>query len=152
MSRFTLTGMPVSPPDAYQGGPVRAQGLGSDADGNIWISSFKNNSVYVFIHGNPHQPVDFRHDDGAGPFDVAIATDGTAWVSHRWTPLGELPRSIAKYALVNGTLQQQFLHFLPDATAKGRVPRLPGKRMARCSGRPTWIYAFRPDGTELGQL
>src|SRR5204863_10142160 len=48
-----VTGNPVSPPDAYQGGPVRAQGMASDAGGNIWISSFGNNSVYVFKHGNP---------------------------------------------------------------------------------------------------
>src|SRR6266702_6765033 len=40
MSRFTLSGAPMSQPNGYQGGPLRAQGLGSDADGNIWISSF----------------------------------------------------------------------------------------------------------------
>jgi hypothetical protein len=45
MSRFTLTGMPLSPPDAFQGGPVRAQGLASDANGNIWISSYGNDSL-----------------------------------------------------------------------------------------------------------
>src|SRR6266516_1734392 len=116
VSRFTRTGMPVSPPDAYQGGPVRAQGLGADAEGKIWISSFKNDSVYVFLHGNPHQSVYFRPYDRAGPFDVAIATDGTAWVSYTGGLLfDEFPRSIAKYALVNGALQQQFLHFLPEA-------------------------------------
>src|SRR6266699_6610890 len=57
VSRFTLTGMPVSPPDAYQGGPVRAQGMAIDAQGNVWISSFENDRVYVFRHGNPHQAV-----------------------------------------------------------------------------------------------
>src|SRR5438552_426583 len=51
VSRFTLSGAPVSQPNGYQGGPVRAQGLGSDARGNIWISSFGNDSVYVFIGG-----------------------------------------------------------------------------------------------------
>ncbi len=71
MSRFTLTGMPVSPPDAYQGGPVRAQGLASDADGNIWISSYGNNTLYVFLHGNPHHAVSFLQYEGSGPFDVA---------------------------------------------------------------------------------
>ena len=39
----------------YQGGPVRAQGLGADAEGNIWISSYENDSVYVFLRGNPHR-------------------------------------------------------------------------------------------------
>ena len=153
VSRFTRTGMPVSPPDAYQGGPVRAQGLGADADGNIWISSFKNDSVYVFLHGNPHQPVYFRPYDRAGPFDVAIATDATAWVSYTGgLPFGEFPRSIAKYALVNGTLQQQFLHFLPAAHGlRGLSLDSQGNAWLAALGDPNVIYAFRPDGTQLGQ-
>ena len=109
VSRFTLTGMPVSPPDAYQGGPVRAQGMAADADGNIWISSFGNNSVFVFKHGNPHQPVCFDQQFGGGPFDIAVAADGSAWVSNG---LGLPPATIAKYALVNGELVQQFRHLL----------------------------------------
>ena len=44
ISRFTLSGAPMSPPNGYQGCPLRAQGLGADADGNIWISSFENDS------------------------------------------------------------------------------------------------------------
>ena len=42
LSRFTLSGATVSQPDGYQGGPLRAQGLGADSSGNIWISSFAN--------------------------------------------------------------------------------------------------------------
>src|SRR5204863_7178481 len=104
VSRFTLTGMPVSPPDAYQGGPVRAQGMATDAEGNIWISSFGNNSVYVFRHGNPYQSVGFNQHLGSGPFDIAIAVDGSAWVSNG---LGLPPATIAQYALVNGSLAHQ---------------------------------------------
>ena len=154
MSRFTLAGMPVSPPDAYQGGPVRAQGLGSDADGNIWISSFDNDSVCVFLHGNPHQSVHFHPYDGAAPFDVAIATDGTAWVSYTGGLLfDEFPRSIAKYALVNGRLQQQFLHFLPRAHGlRGLSLDSQGNAWLAALGKPNVIYVFRPDGTKLGQF
>jgi hypothetical protein len=134
VSRFTRTGMPVSPPDAYQGGPVRAQGMAADAERNIWISSFGNNSVYVFKHGNhnPHQSVSFDQRFGSRPFDIAIAADGSAWVSNG---LGEPPStnaevglgtpaqrpglivsgsSVAKYALVNGALEQQFRNFFGD--------------------------------------
>src|SRR5438874_10349534 len=80
VSRFTLTGMPVSPRDAYQGGPVRAQGMAIDAQGNVWISSFENDRVYVFRHGNPHQAVFVHPYDRAPPFDVGVASDGTVWV------------------------------------------------------------------------
>src|SRR6266496_567913 len=113
LSRFTLSGAAMSQPNGYQGGPVRAQGLGADVDGNIWISSYENDSVYVFIRGNPHHAVSFQQYENSGPFDVAIAADGTAWVSNSGgLPSGNFPRSVAKYALVNGVLEQQFLHFL----------------------------------------
>ena len=157
ISRFTLTGMPVSPPDAYQGGPVRAQGMASDAQGNIWISSFKNDSLYVFRHGNPQQDVFVQPYDGAAPFDVAIASDGTAWVSNTGgLPLGEFPKSIAKYALVNGALQQQFLHLLPDAEGvRGLSLDSQGNAWLATLGSSSItnaIYVFRPDGTELGRF
>ena len=155
ISRFTMTGMPVSPPDGYQGGPVRAQGLAADGDGNIWIASFKNDSVYVFKHGNPnpHQSVSVHPYHGAAPFDVAIASDGTAWVSNTGgLPFGEFPRSIAKYALVNGTLQRQFLRFLPEAHGlRGLSLDSQGNAWLAALGEPNVIYAFRPDGTQLGQ-
>jgi hypothetical protein len=153
MSRFTLSGAPMSQPNGYQGGPLRAQGLGSDADGNIWISSFGNDSVYVFRRGNPHQSVGFHPYDGAAPFDVAIASDGTAWVSNTGgLPFGEFPRSVAKYALVNGTLQQQFLHFLPEAHGlRGLSLDSQGNAWLAALGDNV-IYAFRPDGTDIGQF
>jgi hypothetical protein len=153
ISRFTPSGAAMSQPNGYQGGPVRAQGLGSDADGNIWISSFENDSVYVFRHGNPHQSVCVHPYDGAAPFDVAVATDGTTWVSNTGgLPFGEFPRSIAKYALVNGMLQRQFLRFLPEAHGlRGLSLDSQGNAWLAALGEPNVIYAFRPDGTQLGQ-
>jgi hypothetical protein len=147
VSRFTLTGMPVSPPDAYQGGPVRAQGMATDAKGNIWISSFGNNSVYVFRHGNPHQSVGFDQQSGSGPFDIAIASDGSAWVSNG---LGLPPASVAKYALVNGALEQQFRHFLGQGL-RGISLDSHGDAWVASLG-DNFVYALRPDGTEINQF
>ena len=150
ISRFTQSGAPISPHLGYQGGPVRAQGLGSDRDGNIWISSFENDSVYVFLGGNPHQHVNVHPYDGAGPFDVAIASDGTAWVSNTGgLPFGEFPRSVAKYTLVNGTLREQFLHFLPEAHGL-RGLSLDSQGNAWLATLGSNIYLFRPDGTKFG--
>jgi streptogramin lyase len=153
ISRFTLSGAAMSQPNGYQGGPLRAQGLGSDADGNIWISSFANDSVYVFRRGNPHQSVGVHPYDGAAPFDVAIASDGSAWVSNTGgLPLGEFPRSVAKYALVNGTLQQQFLHFLPEAHGLRALSLDSHGNAWLAALGDNVIYAFRPDGTDIGQF
>jgi hypothetical protein len=153
ISRFTLSGAAMSQPNGYQGGPLRAQGLGSDAHGNIWISSFGDDSVFVFKRGNPHQSVGVHPYDGAAPFDVAVGRDGSTWVSYTGgLPFGEFPRSVAKYALVNGMLQQQFLSFLPDADGL-RALSLDshGNAWLAALGNNV-IYAFRPDGTQLGQF
>jgi len=151
MSCFTLSGAPVSQPNGYQGGPLRAQGLGTDTSGNIWISSFANDSVYVFIRGNPHQSVGFHQYDGSGPFDVAVAADGTAWVSNTGgLPFGDHPRSVAKYALVNGVLEQQFLHFLGEGL-RGLSVDSHGNAWVASQG-DSMVYAIRPDDTEIGQF
>jgi streptogramin lyase len=148
ISRFTLTGIPVSPPDAYQGGPVRAQGMASDVRGNIWISSFGNNSVYVFEHGNPHQSVGFDQHFGGGPFDIALAADGSAWVSNG---LGEPPASVARYALVNGSLEQQFRHFLGQQL-RGISLDSHGNAWVASQG-DNFLYALRAfDGAEIGHF
>jgi hypothetical protein len=144
VSHFTRTGMPVSPPDAYQGGPVRAQGMAADADGNIWISSFGNNSVFVFKHGNPHQSVGFDQQFGGGPFDIAIAADGSAWVTNG---LGLPPATIAKYALADGELVQQFRHLLGDQL-RGISLDSQGNAWVASQG-DGFVYALGPDGAEL---
>jgi hypothetical protein len=151
MSRFTLSGAPVSQPNGYQGGPLRAQGLGTDTSGNIWISSFANDSVYVFIRGNPHQSVGFHQYDGSGPFDVAVAADGTAWVSNTGgLPFGDHPRSVAKYALVNGVLEQQFVRFLGQGL-RGLSVDSHGNAWVASQG-DSMVYAIRPDDTEIGHF
>jgi hypothetical protein len=52
--------------------------VATDADGNVWLASFGDDSVYVFPVGDPSQAVGFHEYPGSQPFDVAIAPDGTA--------------------------------------------------------------------------
>jgi hypothetical protein len=150
ISRFNLSGAPISPPLGYQGGPLRAQGLGSDRDGNIWISSFENDSLYVFLQGNPNRHLNVHPYDGAAPFDVAIARDGSAWVSYTGgLPFGQFPRSVAKYTLVNETLREQFLLFLPEADGL-RGLSLDSQGNAWLATLGSNIFLFRPDGRKFG--
>ena len=151
LSRFILSGAPISQPNGYQGGPVRAQGLAADADGNIWISSYQNDSLYVFLHGNPHQAVSFHQYDNSGPFDLAIASDRTVWVSNSGgLPSGDFPRSVANYALVNGVLKQQFLRFLGQQL-RGLSVDSHGNAWVASQG-DSMVYAIRPDGMEIGHF
>jgi hypothetical protein len=53
VSLFDGGGTAISPDQGYQGGVVRAQGIVSDPDNNIWIASNKNNQVFIFPDGDP---------------------------------------------------------------------------------------------------
>ena len=150
VSRFTPSGRPVSPPDAYQGGPVRVMGMGSDRHDNIWIASNGNDSVYVFKRGNPHRSVGFTQYDGSQPFDLQLAANGTAWVTNGGGFDGVYPSSVARYRLVDGALRQRSLRFVGKAL----------KAVALDSEGDAWVasqgddrvYLFAPDGTQAGSF
>jgi hypothetical protein len=150
VSEFTASGVPISGPTGYQGGPVRVQGMAADAEGNIWIASYGTDSVYVFLGGDPNQSVFHQEYTGSQPFGIVIAADGTAWVTNSGGIAGQDPRSVAKYALVNGALQQQFLHFLGQAL-KGLALDSQGNAWVTSQGNST-IYGIGPDGTEIGHF
>ena len=62
VSQFDLSGTAISGPEGYYDGPLKVQGMASDAQGNIWISSFGNDSVYVFQNADHHQSVGYYQD------------------------------------------------------------------------------------------
>jgi len=150
VSEFSASGTPISGPNGYQGGPVRVQGLAAAAQGNIWITSYGTDSVYVFLGGDPNHSVFYQQYSGSQPFGIVLAADGTAWVTNGGGLAGQDPRSVAKYALVNGTLHQEFLHFLGQAL-KGLALDSQGNAWVTSQGNST-IYALRPDGTQLGKF
>jgi hypothetical protein len=150
VSQFSASGAPVSVPNGYQGGPDRVQGMAADADGNIWMSSFGNDSLYVFPGGDPDGAVGFTQYKGSQPFDVALAADGTCWVTNSGGFVGEYPSSIAKFALVGGVLERQFQHFLGSALKGVAVDSLGNAWVASLGDN--LVYAVRPDGTMLGSF
>lgn len=150
VSQISGSGLPISRPRGYQGGPLRAQGMAADAHGNIWIASFGNDSVYVFPNGHPKLSVGFPEYPGSQPFDIAIAADGSAWVTNSGGLLGQYPSSIAKFALVNGALQRQFLRFV-GKSLKGLSLDSKGNAWFASLGDDS-VYGFRPDGSEIGQF
>src|SRR6185369_9108717 len=112
VSEFSGDGTPVSGRQGYQGGVLRAQATVADSQGNIWIASYGNDRVYVFPGGNSNQPVFFQGDPGSGPFDIQIAPDDTAWVTYSGGLRSNGPSSVARYALVDGKLEEIF-HVTP---------------------------------------
>lgn len=149
LSCFAADGQPMSPAAGYQGGAVRAQGVAVDGAGNVWIASFGNDSVVVYLGGEPHRSVSYPQTPGSGPFDVAIAADGSAWVTNSGGLSGAQASSVCKYVLsADGQLSQQFNVPLGKAL-KGLALDSAGNAWVASGGDDT-VYQLAPDGSLLG--
>lgn len=73
---------PVSPDGGYQGGVYRVQGMAIDGDGNVWCASYGNHCVVVYLEGDGKRTAVYTGPEWFSPFDVAIAADGTGWVTN----------------------------------------------------------------------
>lgn len=146
ISCFAADGQPISPVAGYQGGAVRAQGVAVDGAGNVWIASFGNDSIVVYLGGQPDRSVSYAQTPGSGPFDVVIAADGTAWVTNSGGLSGAQPSSVCKYALsADGQLSQQFSVPVGQAL-KGLALDSSGNAWV-ASGGDSKVYLLSPDGT-----
>jgi hypothetical protein len=80
VSELNLDTTAVSP--AGTGGPDRVQGTVVDQGGNVWFAGFQSHTVFVYIDGSPANVARYTPgDDTFDPFGIAIAADGTAWVT-----------------------------------------------------------------------
>jgi hypothetical protein len=149
ISEFSPSGVPISGPEGYQGGPLRAQGMVADPSGNIWIASFANDSVFVFPGGDPNQSIQFQQYAGSGPFGVALAPDGGVWVSNGL--VGAKPNSLAKYKLRNGVLHQEVLLKPFGRELRGLSVDSRGNAWVTSQGESA-VYAVGHDGRVLGRF
>ena len=69
LTQFARSGAPISGPSGYWGGAYRVQGVESDGQGNIWAASYGNDTVYVYLKGNPNKVASFTPYEGSQPFD-----------------------------------------------------------------------------------
>ena len=96
VSKFSPDGEPISPNTVGNdiGGFTGAgntvnypQGTVSDNNGNIWIANCNGNNVTQFPGGDPDQAFVIQETDDSAeaivvaPFDIAIDTEGNAWVT-----------------------------------------------------------------------
>lgn len=152
VSEFTKNGYPISGDLGYQGGPYRAQAVMPDADGNIWIASFGNNRLYVFLNGNPNRSIYYEDPNGyaQAPMDIQFATDGTAWVTYSGglKPGGQ--SYIGRFALEYGRLQKIFLTPLGHSV-KGVAVDSSGQGWV-ASGGDDCVYLLNDQGDMLGKF
>lgn len=152
VSQFAADGKAISPATGYDGGTDRVQGIVADRDGNIWSANYGNDKVVVFPGGNPDQSV--AADLPCHPFGVAIAADGTAWVS---TVGGRLPNedqscdenaTVSHWRLDGGALTRLSLTEV-GAELKGLDIDFNGFVWVASGGDDT-VYRLDPDGNVVG--
>lgn len=148
VSQFTLQGEPLSGDNGYQGGVIRAQGIAVDADNNIWIASFGNNQLVMFPKGDFNNPISYQASANSQPFDVAVAADGTVWMSNSASSQLGVGASIAKYQLVDGALQQLFDVPVGNSVKGLALDSLGNAWLA--SGNDNKVYLVNPQGEVVG--
>lgn len=155
VSRFALNGQPISPVNGYQGGAVRAQSTVLDHQGNLWIASFGNDSIVVYLGGDPANSVSYQQAAGSGPFGIAIVPadadgDGStvlAWVSNSGGLSGAAQSSVCQFKLESGVLSQAISRPV-GVDLKGIALDSLGNVWVASGGDNT-VYMISPDGWNL---
>jgi sugar lactone lactonase YvrE len=155
VSRIDPQGRATSPEGGFHGGTDRVQATVADQDGNIWLASFGNDRVVVFPGGDPEKafgypPLGPAHLDpapGVGTFGIAIAADGSAWVSYSgglgWPLEMQAQSCVCRYRIDGGTLRLERTLPLGSVT-KGIGVDSEGNAWVASGGDDT-VYMVSPD-------
>lgn len=149
VSQFDALGLPISGPDGYHGGTDRAQGTVSDEDNNIWIASYDNNLVVVFRDGDEAHSFAVM-PDGTCPFDIAIAQDGSGWVTSSGGLMPNSKSNVSKFRIEGNSLVEQFSVEIGHSL-KGLSLDSQGNAWI-ASGGDDAVYLFSPAGEVLGKF
>lgn len=149
VSQFDALGQPLSGPEGYRGGTDRAQGTVSDEDNNIWIASYDNNLVVVFRDGDPAHSFAVM-PDGTCPFDIAIAQDGSGWVTSSGGLTPNSKSNVSKFIIEGNSLIEQFSIDIGHSL-KGMSLDSQGNAWI-ASGGDDAVYLFNPAGEVLGKF
>ncbi|HEX6096782.1 MAG TPA: hypothetical protein VF432_10700 [Thermoanaerobaculia bacterium] len=147
VSELNLDTTPVSP--AGTGGADRVQGTVVDQAGNVWFAGFQSHTVFVYINGSPNNVARYDPDDDTfDPFGIAIAADGTAWVT---STNSQSPQIVhLQLDTANNTITAIGAPIRVGAQNKGVVVDSGGNVwFAAASDNPAndCVYFFAPDGT-----
>jgi hypothetical protein len=154
-SEFDASGKPLSG-DGYLAGLQRVQTIAADAENNVWMASFGDDTVTVYPRGDPEQAVSYPapHSRETAPgsctFGIAINPDGTAWVSYcgglGWPQAN--PGHVARFRLEGGRLHCLHHHRVGKVT-KALAADSHGNAWVPSGGDDT-VYLVTPEGTQTG--
>jgi len=143
----------LSPDEGFYGGVWRAQAVEvEEPSGNVWIASLENDSVVVYLGGDPDNSKSLQFYDNAKPFGVLPIGDGEAWVTNSGgLAAGEFESSVAKVRFnEEGELETTFIKPVGNSL---RVPVQDsyGNVWVASLGDSS-VYAFDADGNQLGRF
>ncbi|KTC80215.1 NHL repeat protein [Legionella cherrii] len=147
MSQFSSTGIPISGPLGYISALYRVQGTVSDKNNNIWMASYGNDRIVVYLNGDPNSAIYYQEPANSGPFDIAIAQDGSAWVSNSKTSAGNPGSVINKYVISGSQLIKTLDVQLPAGSSTREVSLDSQGNAWVASVNDSTIYKIAPNGT-----
>lgn len=149
VSLFDENAVALSDSDGFTAGVYRVQGMAFDQAGNLWIASWGNGTVVVYPNAenatsNPGQFFSWAPGGTFQPFGVAIAGDGTAWVTDSNAVGGIVHLSFSSSAGINLLYEKKI-----GKVMKGVLIDSAGNVWA-ASGGDDHVYQFDADGTLIG--
>ncbi|MBV8517086.1 MAG: hypothetical protein JO197_06730 [Acidobacteria bacterium] len=149
VSQLELDTTPITPDGT--GGADRVQGTVVDpATDHVWFAGFQSHTVFVYLRGSSTNVARYDpHDENFVPFGIAIAADGTAWVTCTKPSNAQLV-----HLQINGLNINPIGDPIPvGAQNKGVVIDSAGNIwMAAASDEESkdLVYLFASDGTQRG--
>lgn len=145
VSKFSSDAVAISPDDTgYQEGIYRVQGTVVDPSGNVWLAGYQSHSVACYLGGDHCSVLTYTGDSDFDAFGIAIAQDGSAWVTNS---------NPAKGGMINlqiGSTSLQLRSTIQiGRTVKGIVIDQKGHIWIASGGDDT-VYAYESDGTPIG--
>lgn len=150
ISKQSPTGNSLSLPNGYYGGTYRAQSLDTDSKGNLWVASYGNSNVCVFLAGDPSHSICIALPTNSNPFGLKVAPDDTVWVANTGGGVGKnkVHSSVVKFAL-QGTVITKLFDVPIGQGLKGLSLDSAGNAWV-ASGGDSRVYALKPDGALIG--
>lgn len=145
VSQFSPTGIPISGSLGYITALYRVQGTVSDRNNNIWMASYGNDRIVVYLNGDPNSVIYYQEPANSGPFEIAIARDGSAWVSNSKSGAGT-GSVINKYIISGNQLIKTLDVQLPPGSSTREISLdSQGNAWVASTGDST-IYKIDPSG------
>ncbi len=72
ISQFTNTGLPISPSTGYSQDTYRIQGIAVDLHNNLWMCSYGNDRIVVYLNCDPNNSVFLQLPEKSEPFHIGV--------------------------------------------------------------------------------